>query len=294
MGSAVVVGAVSSRLKVPSTPSVETQPMSFEPLRDLVKRKDEFEEEPQTIKRDVPIPPPAFAPSRPFEANGAEAHAAVASPPPLPVEAAKVPPVVPMGEFAPMYASAIAPSPAFAPAPAPALPRTLPRRFLVYYTVATSVAATLLLVVLFVTRRHHATPVPPPPPPVPTAAAPAPSPPTPIPTAAAASSPPPATSAPEPEAPPQNLPAFSAPAARHALDATSRDVAKCRRGKIWGVGAATVTFASDGTVSNVALGTPFRGTPAGECAATEMSAAHVPPFGAKQGTLVYKFFVALK
>ncbi len=64
-----------------------------------------------------------------------------------------------------------------------------------------------------------------------------------------------------------------------ALDGKWRDVAKCRRGKTWGKGSTTITFAGDGSVSHVEVGTPFAGTPTGDCIAGALSSTRVEPFG---------------
>jgi hypothetical protein len=61
--------------------------------------------------------------------------------------------------------------------------------------------------------------------------------------------------------------------------------------KAWGTGDAKVTFVSDGSVSKVAIGTPFRGTPTGNCVSDLLSTARVPPFSGKPGTVDYQFFV---
>lgn len=63
---------------------------------------------------------------------------------------------------------------------------------------------------------------------------------------------------------------------------------------MWGVAQAKVTFSNDGSVSGVALGAPFAGTPSGECVTSELSAARVAPFAGKPGVVVYQFFVAPK
>lgn len=91
--------------------------------------------------------------------------------------------------------------------------------------------------------------------------------------------------------PPAAIP-FSVAAARRALDATSHDVAKCKRGKRWGSAFATVTFDEDGSVSHVAVGGPFAGTQTGACVVDGLSAAHVTPFEGKPGVVVYRFYVA--
>jgi hypothetical protein len=145
----------------------------------------------------------------------------------------------------------------------------------------------LLIVVLAViaATRHPAKkaavqPLPPPP----TASAAPPAPP-----------PPPPAAAPEPTAPPPPAAGpFKAATAKRALDVTSREVARCRKGKTWGTAFATVTFANDGTVSHVDVGAPFRGTPSGACVAEGLGAATIPPFSGGPGTVVYRFFVGTR
>jgi hypothetical protein len=116
--------------------------------------------------------------------------------------------------------------------------------------------------------------------------------PAPLPPAASAAPEPAAGSAPEaPSAPPPSG-HFSVSAARRALDVTSRDVSKCRRNKKWGVAFATVTFASDGSVDHVAVGSPLTGTDTGTCVADALGAAHIEPFGDRPaGVIVYRFYV---
>jgi hypothetical protein len=79
-----------------------------------------------------------------------------------------------------------------------------------------------------------------------------------------------------------------------ALDAASHDIAHCRRGKVWGIASANVTFANDGTVSHVAVGIPFTGTTTGQCVTDALSVAKVPPFAGKPGVVAYKFLVPMK
>jgi hypothetical protein len=90
------------------------------------------------------------------------------------------------------------------------------------------------------------------------------------------------------------LAVFNSYAARVALDATSHEVAKCRRGKAFGIALATVTFVNDGSVSERVVSPPFAGTPAGACVADALAEAHVPPFIGKPGVMVYRFYVAQK
>jgi hypothetical protein len=123
-------------------------------------------------------------------------------------------------------------------------------------------------------------------------------------TAAASLAPPPAPAAPPPPsapAPPAADTAAAAPAgrflastAKQALDATAHDVLHCRRGKVWGIASANVTFASDGSVSRVAVGVPFTGTTTGQCVADALGSAHVPAFSGRPQIVTYKFFVGAK
>ncbi len=112
---------------------------------------------------------------------------------------------------------------------------------------------------------------------------------TPTPTTATASTP-----TPTPTSTPTPLAVFNSYAARLALDATSHEVAKCRRGKAFGIALATVTFANDGSVSERVVSPPFAGTPTGACVADALGEAHVAPFLGKPGVMVYKFYVAQK
>lgn len=85
---------------------------------------------------------------------------------------------------------------------------------------------------------------------------------------------------------------FSKSEAKAALDATAKDVARCKKGKGWGVASATVVFGNDGSVSRVVVGTPFTGTGTGVCVADALQAAKMPSFGGKPGVMTYRFYVA--
>ncbi len=62
---------------------------------------------------------------------------------------------------------------------------------------------------------------------------------------------------------------------------------------MWGVAFATVTFANDGSVDHVAVGTPFAGTESATCVAEALGTAHLDPFGDRHaGVIVYRFYVA--
>jgi serine/threonine protein kinase len=90
---------------------------------------------------------------------------------------------------------------------------------------------------------------------------------------------------------PESKARFSAFAAQRALDATARDVARCKRSSNWGVARASVTFATDGSVDHVLIGPPFTNTPTGQCVGEAMSSVHVPPFGGKPVVYIAQFFV---
>jgi hypothetical protein len=85
---------------------------------------------------------------------------------------------------------------------------------------------------------------------------------------------------------------FTPDSAKRALDSTKRDLAKCRHGKAWGYGLATVTFATDGSVDKVALAPPLAGTQTGECAGGALESAHIAPFAGAPRSVTYKFYVS--
>jgi serine/threonine protein kinase len=112
----------------------------------------------------------------------------------------------------------------------------------------------------------------------------------PAPEPALVASPPPA----EPAAVAAGGAPFRNAAAVRALDGKWREVAKCRRGKTWGKGPTTVTFAGDGSVTHVEVGPPFTGTPTGDCIAETLSSTRVEPFSDSSAVLVYRVYVAPK
>ncbi len=101
---------------------------------------------------------------------------------------------------------------------------------------------------------------------------------------AAASSAPPTTT----------LPPFDARAAERALGATAKAVARCRHGKVFGHGQASVTFGGDGAVTECVVSGRFADTPAGACVAAALSAVQAAPFGGGPQTVVHSFDVAPK
>jgi hypothetical protein len=104
-------------------------------------------------------------------------------------------------------------------------------------------------------------------------------------------------SAPLPDPPPVDPPApappvrFSHAAAWRALFAMSRDVTQCRRGWLWGGGTATVTFANDGSVSDVAFRPPFRGSATAACVADVLETVRVASYDGKRGAVDLWFYV---
>lgn len=85
---------------------------------------------------------------------------------------------------------------------------------------------------------------------------------------------------------------FSAMAARRALFPITPKVARCRHGKYWGSGYATLLFRNDGTVEHVLIDPPFSRTVAGKCVAEAFSTAHIPSFDGKPGLLRLRFNIA--
>jgi serine/threonine protein kinase len=114
-----------------------------------------------------------------------------------------------------------------------------------------------------------------------------------VPSAASAfSASPSAWAPPPPSAVPVSAARFSAAAAKQALDAVSRDVARCKRGLHWGRANATVTFDSDGSVKHVHVGAPFTGTSTGRCVGDLLASARVPPFAGDPVVYATQFYVA--
>jgi eukaryotic-like serine/threonine-protein kinase len=114
--------------------------------------------------------------------------------------------------------------------------------------------------------------------------------------APASAAPPSAPATEEPAAAPAGEPApighFSRAAALRALDLRWRNVAKCRRAKAWGKAWTTITFARDGSASEVIVGPPFVGTPTAQCIADTLAAVRVPPFGDPPVAIGYRVYIA--
>ena len=91
---------------------------------------------------------------------------------------------------------------------------------------------------------------------------------------------------------PQHTGRFSPVAARHALYDVGRKVARCRHGRYWGSGYATIVFANDGSVDHVLVDPPFSKTMAGKCVAETLSSATIPSFTGKPGFFRLRFNIA--
>ncbi len=265
MRAPAVAGAVPSRRAV-SAPAIgaRTVPMSFEAIAPLATATPPSE------------PPPPHASDPP------PVHV-ISKPPPAHVEAPVLPPVIVAGR---------------GPATAPSAERTVLIEAVVQARsrsrrVMLTIAGVLLLLavgggafVLGAVRRHREQPaaanIPAPQPVAPTSSTSA-SPDLPDASAVTAEA---SASAANP------LARFSKSEAKAALDATAKDVARCKKGKGWGVASATVVFGNDGSVSRVVVGFPFGGTGTGACVAETLQAARMPPFGGKPGVMTYRFYVA--
>jgi hypothetical protein len=88
------------------------------------------------------------------------------------------------------------------------------------------------------------------------------------------------------------LPPFDALLAERALEATAKAVARCRHGKVYGRGQASVTFGGDGAVTQCVVSGRFKDTPAGACVLAALSAVHAAPFAGGAQTVVHPFEVA--
>jgi serine/threonine-protein kinase len=297
--SPAVVGAVPARrLVVPAVPSMETIPMGFQPGA-------------PTGASYVPLPRPVIEAVPQEEPDLPPVHV-VATPPPPQVATPALPPViVAIDSPLPLPAPPPPPPPVAVPVPAPMPPRPppsptfpilepLPRRraagsgALLASLVTGAVGASLGVILVFAVMRHRA-PAPGTTEVSPGASAPSGD----LPSASASA----ASTAMSPASPsaseaPGGLPPpsahFPAGAAKQSLDAASHEIVHCRRGKVWGIASANVTFGNDGSVSHVAISVPFTGTSTGQCVSDALSAAKVPPFSGKPGVVAYRFFVPIK
>ena len=67
---------------------------------------------------------------------------------------------------------------------------------------------------------------------------------------------------------------------------------KCRHGRYWGHGYATVVFTTDGTVDKVLVDPPFARTVSGKCVADALSLAHMRSFGGNNAYYRLRFYIA--
>jgi len=140
-------------------------------------------------------------------------------------------------------------------------------------------------------------------PPSPTAVAPPVVPPPVVPSVAKAAPTPPVAARPGIAAPPARpaslhaavgpkLPYFTRAAAWSAILAVNSKARKCRHGRYWGHGYATVVFTTDGTVDKVLVDPPFARTVSGKCVADALSLAHMRAFGGKSAYYRLRFYIA--
>jgi hypothetical protein len=210
----------------------------------------------------------------------------------------------------------LAPPPSFAPVLAELDPvereesvarHRLPSRPL-WIGVAGVVACAAIVAVVFALPRTHrpiqqtvtAMPAPSAPPTVTSVAAP-PAPPAAV-AALAPASPAPHVAAPgvafvaRPAKPPArtdpSVPRFSRAAAKRAIYSATRQVARCRRGRLWGNGMATIAFANDGSVDRVLVDPPFSMTVTGKCVADALGEAHMESFAGRMGYYRFHFYIA--
>jgi serine/threonine-protein kinase len=297
---AAVAGAVPARRReAPSVPSVETIPMGFQPAASR---------EPSYVTLPA-LPPPAIEHHKPPPEPDLPPVHVMTTPQPPQVVSPALPPVIvkldsPLAQPAMRLAVPApehpAPEPPVAAAPTfpiieePAPSRRSRRPFLAVTAAVIGLCLGIGLVVLF--KRHSAARVA-----AATATATATASATATATATAtasatASATATAAGSETATASTAGPPAahFPAAAAKQALDVAARDTKGCKRGKVWGIGSANVTFAGDGTVSHVAVGVPFTGTPTGQCVADALSTAKVQPFAGKAPVLTVRFVVAPK
>ena len=275
---AAVAGAVPSRrLVMPSSPSVGTIPFGFDP-----RKPDEptYVPSPPQVDPDLPPVHAVTTPLAPRVETPALPAVIVAMETPVPTPApGELPPVPP-------------PSPTFPGIEQSRRVSRARRVWVVALAAVVGLGAGTVLVALFLQHRAGAgaesgraemSAMPPAPAPVPAPAS-------------SSDSAPGSASSPVP-APAVTLPPldhFPAGTAKQALDAVSGEVTKCRKGKVWGIATATVTFGNDGAVSHVAISVPLTGTATGACVSDTLSTAHVPPYAGKPGVVAYRFFVSAK
>jgi hypothetical protein len=90
--------------------------------------------------------------------------------------------------------------------------------------------------------------------------------------------------------PPDQRAPLNRASALTSLSKAANSAMSCKReGGPTGAGTASVTFSTEGPVSNVSLSAPFAGTPVGTCIQTVFRSAHVPAFSGSSVTLSKSF-----
>jgi eukaryotic-like serine/threonine-protein kinase len=89
-----------------------------------------------------------------------------------------------------------------------------------------------------------------------------------------------------------SLPRFSRAGAQRAINAVTRKVARCRHGRFWGNGYATVAFTNDGSIDQVLVDPPFSMTVTGKCVADALGSAHMRSFAGRDGYYRFRFYIA--
>ncbi len=84
---------------------------------------------------------------------------------------------------------------------------------------------------------------------------------------------------------------FNEPAARARLNQANGVLAFCKKGETSGPGVASVTFGTEGTVTNVVLEPPYAGTREGDCVIGQFKRQKVAPFRGLPQTLRHSFSV---
>ncbi len=92
--------------------------------------------------------------------------------------------------------------------------------------------------------------------------------------------------------PPPDPNAFNETLARSRLGQANGILVFCKKeGGVTGPGTASVTFATDGSVSGVSMDPPYAGTPAGDCVAGHFRRTKISPFQGAPQTLKHSFQV---
>ncbi len=282
-----VVGAVpSKRILVPAVAGMETIPMGFQPGT-------------PSGPTYVPLPRPVVEAPHQEEPDLPPVHVVATPPPPQAATPALPPVIVTLDSPLPVPAPPPPPEPSPPPLPPrapqsptfPIIETPVPRRrssATLASVLAGVVGASIGVGLVVAVMRHR--PAPPPVDTSVTASASAP----PVASASASATASASASASDTSGGPPPTAHFPAGTAKQVLDAAAKDIAHCKRGKVWGIASANVTFANDGTVAHVAISVPFTGTSTGQCVSDALTAAKVPPFAGKPGVIAYRFFVPLK